>query len=758
MTTFNTGNKLGSMAPEDLLDNAQNLDFAVNDKEKIDWTDRRGQFRKTWSGIEIMAINAAANFGYDTLNGKSFLTGATVNLNELLLNTVDGSYYKWTGFFPAGGKVVPANSTVESAGGEGQGKWLNVGSASLRASTTRFFGSVAEMQQAGDLFDGCVVITRTFSAAIPSGGASYRVSTDVITPNGKTTFALRGGLYATLMHNGSASLQQAGVPEGDNVAAGLAIPYLKAVGVKDVIIPNSSFSFNGNVDISGMALHGNNTIYSGGNFFGGRLDDVRRAARSINFPENKQMQPIPVSKSRLKLLVKCTQTPNGIKSPNDELYAVFSPSSFGGLSVFFTGNGQGEIAEGNAGAPFDRMRVWNGYLADGYVMIRQWDSVNPTSTAVSDFDYLNIKYGKTLTGRWAPGDSNTLKALKMEAGSTATFTVPAGKSKSNVAVYATGASAEQVTVTVNGNVVKTFSAKDTTGNKIAIVDFDVPCTSGRTNTIVISTTGTTYVFGVDVYDMDTTKPNDIPLKFAYNHRLVVHGLKEITNSGIGASIDTVMVDDASNFCGSYHGGDVATEGQCYFSVDTVQIAYTTSTKVIDNSSLKLSSGEFIVGRSITARYAGILKASTPCNFRYVLDFGVDGGCNVTYWYTAKDNDVNFRTLYDALHCTSRDLNYTPTRTFAAKQPGGAGATDASIELTDNEYPIYQYGSANNQLVIQPTPAGQENNNVLSRLWDNVNYIKYYYTSIANAGAFLTTLKKGYTYSASCLYQYGANII
>jgi len=738
-------------------DNNMVQDSLLNGEE-LYVENRKGKQLMSWAGVESMVVNAAAGFGYITLDGKSFLTGATVNPNELLHNTVDDCYYKFTGYFPPGGKIVPQNSTLESAGGEGPGKWLNVGSASLRASTTRFFATVAAMQQAGDLFDGCVVMTRTFSAAIPSGGATYRVNSTVLTPNNKTTFALRGGLYATLLHNGSASLQQAGVPEGDNVAAGLAIPHLKAVGVKDVIIPNSSFSFNGNVDISGMALHGNNTTYTGGNFFGGRLDDVRRAARSINFPENKQMQSIPVSKSRLKLLVKCTQTPHGIKSPNDELYAILSPSSFGALSVFFTGNGQGDTKEGNAGAPFDRMRVWNGYLADGYVMLRPWDSVNPSSTTVSDFDYLNIKYGKTLTGRWSPGDTKDLKALKMEAGSTATFSVPAGKSKSNVAVYTTAASSEQVTVAVNGNVVKTFSARDTTGNKIAVIDFDVPCISGRTNTIVISTTGTTYLFGVDVYDMDTTKPNDIPLKFAYNHRLVVHGLKEITNSGIGASIDTVMVDDASNFCGSYHGGDVATEGQCYFSVDTVQIAYTTSTKVIENASLKLNSGEFIVGRSVTVRYAGILNASTPCNFRYMLDFGVDGGCNVTYWYTAKYNDVNFMTLYAALHCTSRDLNYTPTRTFAAKQPGGAGATGANIELTDNEYPIYQYGSANNQLVIQPTLTGQENNNVLSRLWDDVNYLKYYNTPVANAGAFLTTLKKGYTYSSSCLYQYGANII
>ena len=52
MTTYNTGNPLGSAAAKDLLDNAQNLDFAVNSITQVLWADRFGKNRKTFWGME----------------------------------------------------------------------------------------------------------------------------------------------------------------------------------------------------------------------------------------------------------------------------------------------------------------------------------------------------------------------------------------------------------------------------------------------------------------------------------------------------------------------------------------------------------------------------------------------------------------------------------------------------------------------------------------------------------------------------------
>ncbi|EPH2438777.1 hypothetical protein LLZ71_003009 [Citrobacter freundii] len=141
MTTYNTGNPLGSAAAKDLYDNAQNFDFALNNLTQSIWLDRFGVGRRTWFGLEVMVANAAEKFGYITLIGVTFTTGATVKINEVLLNTANNTYYKWTGSFPAGGKIVPPSSTPESTGGIGPGKWLSVGDSTLRGELAESDGS-----------------------------------------------------------------------------------------------------------------------------------------------------------------------------------------------------------------------------------------------------------------------------------------------------------------------------------------------------------------------------------------------------------------------------------------------------------------------------------------------------------------------------------------------------------------------------------------------------------------------------------------
>lgn len=133
MTTYNTGNPLGSAAAKDLYDNAQNYDFALNSLTQAIWLDRFGVGRRSWYGLEVMVAEAAASYGIITLSGVTFTTGATVHLNEALLNTENSTYYKWTGTFPIGGKVVPPNSMPENSGGIGPGKWLSAGDTVLRS-------------------------------------------------------------------------------------------------------------------------------------------------------------------------------------------------------------------------------------------------------------------------------------------------------------------------------------------------------------------------------------------------------------------------------------------------------------------------------------------------------------------------------------------------------------------------------------------------------------------------------------------------
>lgn len=52
MTTYKTGNPLGSAAMKDLFDNAENMDFALNSLTALIWTDRLGKTRPSFFGME----------------------------------------------------------------------------------------------------------------------------------------------------------------------------------------------------------------------------------------------------------------------------------------------------------------------------------------------------------------------------------------------------------------------------------------------------------------------------------------------------------------------------------------------------------------------------------------------------------------------------------------------------------------------------------------------------------------------------------
>lgn len=133
MATQPTNLPVPSESARDLKFNAGKIDEFVT---SMGWTytDRFGNKHYTIEGIIYLAQQVMNAFGYVTLTDVTFTTGATLNNpNEVLFNEADNSYYKWTGSFASGPKVVPENSTPESTGGIGPGKWLNVGDAALRS-------------------------------------------------------------------------------------------------------------------------------------------------------------------------------------------------------------------------------------------------------------------------------------------------------------------------------------------------------------------------------------------------------------------------------------------------------------------------------------------------------------------------------------------------------------------------------------------------------------------------------------------------
>ncbi|ELY5861165.1 hypothetical protein SNN90_003809 [Cronobacter sakazakii] len=136
MATQPTQDAVPSESPRDLKFNAGKIDEFIT---SMGWTytDRFGVKHYTIEGLRWLAQQAIAAYGYITLD--SFEDGNTLTLpNQVLRLEATGEYYRWDGAFP---KTVPANSTLETTGGIGAGKWLSVSDATLR-------GDLATGQQA----------------------------------------------------------------------------------------------------------------------------------------------------------------------------------------------------------------------------------------------------------------------------------------------------------------------------------------------------------------------------------------------------------------------------------------------------------------------------------------------------------------------------------------------------------------------------------------------------------------------------------
>lgn len=83
MTTYNTGNPIGSAEVKDLYDNAENLDIAINSPSADVWTDRLGQARKTWRGIQSEAqLEIAQVVGEVTAQSQQYLDASIVARDE----------------------------------------------------------------------------------------------------------------------------------------------------------------------------------------------------------------------------------------------------------------------------------------------------------------------------------------------------------------------------------------------------------------------------------------------------------------------------------------------------------------------------------------------------------------------------------------------------------------------------------------------------------------------------------------------------
>ena len=216
MTTFNTGNPIGSTDARDRLDNSENMDILENSTTLNEHPDRLGVMRKTRKGMELEHDNqiAAHEAEHDAqisahelehdnqmqsfendfdsrLAGMAFTrvgtftAGATLtDMRQTLLWEVshggDGHEYGWTGTFP---KVVAAGATPETSGGIGAGAWVDRTDVTLRSDinvVVKRFTSVADMVADTTHVIGQIVETIGYYAgwaaiAKPTGNNRYEI-------------------------------------------------------------------------------------------------------------------------------------------------------------------------------------------------------------------------------------------------------------------------------------------------------------------------------------------------------------------------------------------------------------------------------------------------------------------------------------------------------------------------------------------------------------------------------------------------------
>ena len=184
MTTFNTGNPIGSTDARDLSDNAENFDKAINSIEST-WNDRLGVTRDTLEG----ALSKLSFYRVGTFAAGYTLT----NMRQTL--EYSGNEYSWAGSFP---KVVAAGATPATSGGIRAGAWVDRTQETLRSDiniVVKRFASVADMVADTSLDVNYRVATDSYIDGLGRGGAEYIVKSSGV-HDGGSVIALANGIFA----------------------------------------------------------------------------------------------------------------------------------------------------------------------------------------------------------------------------------------------------------------------------------------------------------------------------------------------------------------------------------------------------------------------------------------------------------------------------------------------------------------------------------------------------------------------------------
>lgn len=302
MTTYNTGNSIGSTDSRDRLDNTENMDYLENSTTELTHPDRLGTVRKTRHGMEVEhdAQISAHEVEHDAqmqafesdFDGRlagmaftrvgSFTTGATLtDMRQVLVWEAaqggDEHEYGWTGAFP---KVVAAGATPETSGVIGAGAWVDRTDVTLRdelGEIVKTFNSVADMVADTTLAVGDIVRTIGYygnwvaTASAPLGGNDYEVvSPSIGTVDGGSFISLANGLHAKGLFRDGVNVTQFGAINSKTVDSTSAFTAALNYSGLVYVSPGSyraSINLNTYNSIvgagSGAATSGKTTIYKG---------------------------------------------------------------------------------------------------------------------------------------------------------------------------------------------------------------------------------------------------------------------------------------------------------------------------------------------------------------------------------------------------------------------------------------------------------------------------------------------------------------
>lgn len=231
MTTFNTGNPIGSKGssdPRDLYDNSENLDVFVNDKTKDTYPDRLGAPRKTWRGMESEFNEAQADrerqyqqviLEYGNVPLGDYEAGIEVTgYNQTIRDCAGGTCvfyraavgtelpYTTTGIgMPEGGAFVDAGDAVLRGELLSDSGPLNI--SKVQAS----FGSAIEMKAASWLDVGRKVFWAGYYEESDGGSNWGVVESGAHTEDGVSVFSLGPSKYVRAnIKQGKINIKKAG--------------------------------------------------------------------------------------------------------------------------------------------------------------------------------------------------------------------------------------------------------------------------------------------------------------------------------------------------------------------------------------------------------------------------------------------------------------------------------------------------------------------------------------------------------------------